>query len=211
MWLLLPLAFAETPLPSFEDELSREVEARVEALFAAGKPEEALAASRRFRESITDTPHLAYLDGLVLNRAGRLDEAEAAYRRSIAQSALLPEAWYDLGELLLVRGAFVEAGEAFAHATRLYPVGREAWRSPLRQAEVAGYLRQPEAMEAHLKVALARGFSFRDIEGVAHWQQFYADPLLRDALRKLLTVYSTPDTLESLVPLHRRLGGELNK
>lgn len=208
MLLLIALAMAETPLPSFEDELSREVERRVEDLMTLGRAADALETSRTFRTTVTDTAHLAYLEGLILNREGRLEEAESAYRRSIELDEGLAEAWYDLGELLLVRGAFEESGIALSRSTALYTRGSDAWRSPLREAEVAGHLRRPEDLEAHLRVALERGFSFRSIEGMPQWQQFYADPMLRDTVQKLVTVYGSPETLETLIPLRRRIAGE---
>lgn len=206
--LLASLALAELPLPSYEDELSRIAEREIAALMEQGETEQALAVAKRFREGVTDTAHVAYLEGLIHNRAGRLTEAEAAYRRSLALDDGLPETWYDLGEILLVNGAYAEAGEAFAKASALYPSGPDSWRSPLREAEAAGHLREAGAFEAHLKEALHRGFSFRDIEGLPQWQTFYADPLLRDPLTKLVTVYGQPETLETLVPPERRAPSE---
>ncbi|MCO4744077.1 MAG: tetratricopeptide repeat protein [Proteobacteria bacterium] len=202
--MLVALAFAETPLPSYEDELSRSVEHEIQALMQRGEPDAALAAAQRFQTGVTDTAQIAYLVGLIHNQAGRLDKAATAYRQSIALDDGLPETWYDLGELLLVEGKFEEAAEAFARTSALYPSGKDSWRSPLRQAEAAGHLRQPEPFEAHLKVALQRGFSFREINGLPQWQTFYADPLLRDPLTKLVTVYGRPEVLESLVPPERR-------
>jgi hypothetical protein len=49
-----------------------------------------------------------------------------------------------------------------------------------------------------MKQALARGFSFRQIEGLPPWKGFYADPVMRDSIEKLITVYGTPETLETL-------------
>lgn len=205
--LFLSLATAEIPLPSYEDELSRIAEREITRHMEKGETDEALAIAKRFREGITDTAHLAYLEGLIHNRSGKLTEAEAAYRRSVAMNDTLPETWYDLGELLLVRGAYSEAGEAFARSTELYPSGSDAWRSPLREAEAAGHLREPVAFEKHLKTALRRGFSFREIEGQPQWQTFYADPLLRDPITKLVTVYGQPETLQTLIPAERRAEG----
>ncbi|TNE91331.1 MAG: tetratricopeptide repeat protein [Deltaproteobacteria bacterium] len=202
--LLASLAFAELPLPSYEDELSRIAEREISRLMERGEVDEALAVAARFRTHVTDTAHVAYLEGLIHNRSGSLDAAEAAYRRSLRLRQDLPEAWYDLGEILLVKGEYAEAAECFSQSSALYPSGPESWRSPLREAEAAGHLRHPEDFERHLKRALERGFSFREIEGLPQWQTFYADPLLKDPLTKLVTVYGRPETLHSLIPVERR-------
>lgn len=202
--LLISLAFAEAPLPSYADELSRVVEHRIQAHIDSGDTEAALAEAARFRTGVGDTPQIAYLVGLIHNRAGQLDEAKAAYRKSLELNDTLPETWYDLGEILLVEAEFDEAGVAFEHASALYTSGKDSWRSPLREAEVAGHQREALAFEAHLKVALHRGFSFRDIEGQPQWQTFYADPVLRDPLTKLVTVYGRTETLDTLVPPEHR-------
>lgn len=201
---LIAIAIAEVPLPSYEDELSKKAEHRIEELMAQGDADQALAEAETFQRQITDTAQVSYLVGLIHNRAGRIDQAISAYQRSIALNGDLPEAWYDLGELLMIQASFDEAAVAFAKATELYPSGKDSWRSPLRQAEVAGHQRSPDEFESHLKMALRRGFSFRDIEGQPQWQTFYADPLLRDPLTKMVTVYGRPETLDTLIPPERR-------
>lgn len=199
LWIAL-LAFAEVPLPSFEDHLSSQAERIAMARWRDGKHEEAYEVLHQFEADVGSTAGSSYLLGLLLNDSGKLAEAERAYRRSIELDESRVEAWYDLGELLLTRGAWEEAGRAFARSTELYPRGPESWRSPWRQAEVAAHLRDPVAFEEHLHVALERGFSFRFIVHMPYWAGFYADPVLRDTLRKLVTVYGSADVLEALTP-----------
>ncbi len=59
--------------------------------------------------------------GLVLKRLGRLDEAEAAYRRALDAGLDTVELHNNLGNLLLGRGRLPEAAAAFERAARIDP------------------------------------------------------------------------------------------
>lgn len=196
--LLVGLALAEVPLPSWRDELAVQRWHEVDALLTAGQAEEAIAAVRRFEARVTPDARLAYLEGLAHRQLGDNRAAERAYVRSVDMDPARQDAWYDLGELYLVQGRYDEADVAFGHVEELVDRGDRAWLGPWRRAEVAGWRRDPDAFEAHLREALRRGFTFREIEGRDNWRAFYADPVLRDSIRKLVTVYGDDSTLDSL-------------
>ena len=215
--LLLPLtlvsatASAEVPLPDYRDILVQRTWHEVDSLIEAactGPPgaqtcndeplDEAIQTATRFQEVVTPDARLEYLLGLAYlskgNPAGGQRHLEAAVRLDPDR----PDAWHDLGEVYLQNDQMADAGEAFAHVTRLVDSGSKAWLGPWREAEVAAHLGDPEAFEAHMKIALERGFTFRTIRGLPNWRRFYADPRMQSSIRKMVTVYGTPDVLESL-------------
>lgn len=204
---LLPLlvigggvARAELPLPSYRDALSVGAYEEVDALYEERRYEEAIARAQAFEKSVMQTAGLEYLIGLCWRNLDDDKQAEKYLRHSIELDATYDAAWYDLGEILLVNGRFEEAGECFAHVSELRPSGPGSFLGPLRQAEVAAHLQQPEVFETHIKEALRRGFSFREIRGLPNWQKFYADPVMRESVVKMVTVYGTEDVLETLEP-----------
>ena len=217
---------AEVPLPSYERELGLEAWHRINALIERGvrlradvmptrSPEhnaelqakadasfrEAIAEIEAFRAVVTDTSGLAYLEGLAWRLLDEPDRAEAAWRHSVEldpEGAL--DAWHDLGELLIARGAWDEADAAFQHVTDHLDAGPHAWRGPLRQAEVAGWRGDAEGLEKHLHEALRRGFRLDGIRGEPQWATFLGDPRLRDTVVRIIKIYGD----RSLIPA---LGG----
>lgn len=210
MWLL-PIAAAEMPLPDYEDLLVQRTWHEVNSLIEAactGNPatlacneeplDEAIETATAFQKHVVRDARLEYLTGLAYlskrdNVAGR--------RHLVAAVELDPErsdAWHDLGEVDLQGARYADAAVAFAHVTELVDAGSKAWLGPWREAEVAAHRQDPEAFERHMKLALRRGFSFRTIRGLPNWKGFLADPIIGPSVRKLVTVYATPEVLDSL-------------
>ncbi len=143
---------------------------------------------------------IAYVGALAARYRGRDGEAERRYRQVIAWDPDDEAAHYDLGEILLSQGRLDEAAVAFARVVELRTEGAGAWVGPWRMAEVSAWRGDAAAMETHLREALRRGFSFRTVAGTPNWATFYANPALRDPLRKLVTVYGDPAILETWTP-----------
>lgn len=200
------------PLPDYRDELVQVTWHRVNSLIEAAcdsepgarcNPEpldEAIARATAFQAQVTPDARLEYLIGLAWRARGDPGEAEQHLRAALVLDGNRADAWHDLGELLLSQSRYDDAGEAFAHVSRLVDSGSKAWVGPWRQAEVAAHLKDPDAFERHMKIALERGFSFRTIRGTPNWKGFAADPVMGPSVAKLITVYGTPDVLESLQP-----------
>ena len=209
--LLFTRALAVIPLPSYREELARKRWAEVNTLLEEGcavnvfpvlcregATERAIAHADAWQDAIVRDAGLEYLAGLAHRYAGREDEAIRRYTRAIGLDPARAEAWYDLGELRMARGDLPGATEAFTHVRDLRPDGEMGWIGPWRLAEVAALDHDPVGLEQNIKVALRRGFSFRQIAGQANWRAFYADPALVDTLDKLLTVYADRAVRESL-------------
>lgn len=194
------LAVAAGPLPSYRDHVFAEAWDEVDDLATRGRHDEAIARAEAIQAALGPDGSLEYLIGLSLRLKGDVGAAEVHLRRATTLAPERPEAWADLGEILMASGRYAEAADVYANVTRLVTDGPHAWLGPWRQAEAAGWLHQPEAFEAHLRVALQRGFSFKTIAGLPNWRAYYADPALHEPLEKLLTVYSTPETMQSLQP-----------
>ncbi len=193
-------ARGEVPLPSFRDALARsawfEVNDQIEASKRSTTTEEARAMlvdairdATAFQEHVTRSSGLEHLTCEAWRRLGDDAQAEAACRRAIDLEPEYSGPWYDLGEMMLAAQRLEEAERAFTQVERLETSGPQAVLGPYRLAEVAGVRRDPAAFEDHLREALKHGFSFRDVACLPRWQSFYADPVMRDSLDKLLTVY----------------------
>lgn len=198
LWLATAPAVAAGPLPSYRDHVMSEAWNEVDDLVTRGKHDEAIARAQAIQDALGPDGALAYLIGLSYRLKGDPGRAEVHLRRATTLAPDRPEAWSDLGEILLATGRYDEAAPCWANVTRLVPTGPHAWLGPWREAEVAAGLGQPEAFESHLRRALERGFSFRTVEGLPNWRRYYADPALHEPLQKLLTVYGTPETIQTL-------------
>jgi predicted O-linked N-acetylglucosamine transferase (SPINDLY family) len=75
---------------------------------------------------------------LQLHQAGRLDEAEAGYRRVLALAPTQPDAWHLLGLVALQTGRFAEADAAIRDALKLAPERAPYWNSLGAVARAAG-------------------------------------------------------------------------
>jgi len=212
MWLALALsAHAEVPLPDYDDIVVQRTWHRINSLIEAactGGPtvracskeplDEAIQIASSFQSQVIRDARIEYLLGLAYRSRGDQAEGERHLRNATLMDADRPDAWNDLGEIYLQDGRYEQAAEAFTHVSRLVDTGSKSWLGPWRQAEVAAHRQQPEQFEEHMKVALSRGFSFQLVRGLPNWKAFYADPIMRPSVGKLITVYSTPDVLESL-------------
>lgn len=210
----MSLAMAEVPLPSFRAELAREAWAQLDAelergcTFAPaaggvvcrdGVTDGVVRRATLFRTQIFDDAGIAYLQGLAHRYAGEESRARKAWTRALELEPDYRAAWYDLGELHLVAGRFDEAKTAFGKVADLADDSPAPWIGHQRLAEVAGLQHDPVAFERHVKEALERGFSFVQVVEWPNWRAFGADPALRDAFDKLLTVYTTPEVREQLL------------
>ena len=214
--LLTQLSAAEIPLPTYDDWLGRSkwhaVNAKLEAncnyssvqgaVICADLEEldRLIAETESFQRHVLRDAGLEYLIGLSWRYKGEDQRAKIKFISAVDISPDYSAPWSDLGEIYLRNGNFEEADHAFAQVTRLEKVGPKSWIGPWRQAEVAAHQHDPAAFDIHMHEALARGFSFRQIEGLPNWKAFYADPQMRDAVEKLITVYGSQETLESLAP-----------
>jgi tetratricopeptide (TPR) repeat protein len=118
--------------------------ARAEAIADA----QALVAAHPQR-SAADWFNLAFL----LEEAGRLDEAEVAFRRAVAIDPKLDRAWYGLGLVLIRLQRFEEAVPALKRNTELQPMSPYGW---YQLARVHMDRRQPD--EARKIIAHLKGF-----------------------------------------------------
>jgi len=200
-WVLLVLVSAglgAVPLPSYRHQLATEEWYRVSDLIDQGLADDAIDRATRFQRQVSPDARLEYLTGLAWRRAGNDRRAERHYRRAVEMDPEREDAWYDLGELLVAQNRLDEAEHAFSQVARLVPYGTNSWLGPWRLAEVAAHRQDPERFEEHMREALRRGFSFRQIEGLPNWKAFYADPVMRDSVEKLVTVYGDRRTLDTL-------------
>ncbi len=87
---------------------------------------------RYFEDAVTLAPDAARLHnnlGIAFKRAGRLDAAEAAYRRALAIDAAYAQAYNNLGVVLIERDNLAEAVRCFEAATNLDETYFEARRN----------------------------------------------------------------------------------
>ncbi len=120
----------------------------------AGRRDEAIADQQALiaahpDRSAADWFNLAYL----FEEAGRLDEAESAFRRAIAQDAKLDRAWYGLGLVLIRLQRPDEAVAALKQNTKLQPMSPYGW---YQLARVQFDRREPE--EARKIIRHLKGF-----------------------------------------------------
>lgn len=85
-------------------------------------------------------PHINL--GLLHRKAGRLDEAEQAFRAAIERNARSATAWSELGVTLRMLGRFEEAAQAYEQAIAVDPDHAPAYRNLGVLADL--YLDQPE-------------------------------------------------------------------
>jgi tetratricopeptide (TPR) repeat protein len=208
--VLALLAHAEVPLPDYREEVAvrrwYEVNDMIERscldVTCSQVDTEilgrAIDLADDFQDRLFRDARLEYLTGLAWRLKGDDGRAQRRFESAVRLDDTRQDAWHDLGEVRLARGKFAAADEAFGKVTELVSDGNKAWIGPWRQAEVAAHRQDPATFEKHMKLALKRGFSFRQIRGLPNWQQFYADPIMRDPIRKLVTVYGEPSVLESL-------------
>lgn len=210
---LMALAWAEQPLPSFSEDRTIQTWLRLNAAIEqacmmdprtgghACDPEplgRTINQARAWTTHVHKDARILYLIGLAHRLRQEPKLAVNAYQQALSIDPSRQDAWSDLGELRLAEADYEGAREAFEHVSELVDSGPHSWIGPYRLAEVAGFEQQPEAFERHIKQALRRGFSFQQVADLPAWRQFYADPVMRDTVAKLVTVYGTPDLLKIL-------------
>jgi predicted O-linked N-acetylglucosamine transferase (SPINDLY family) len=99
------------------------------ALRAAGRRDEAIAAYRRALALKGDDAEVYCNLGVVLQETGRLDEAIAAYRRALELKPGLAAACYNLGTALRQNGRSDEAIAAFGLAIEIQPDNAAAYNN----------------------------------------------------------------------------------
>ncbi len=193
--LLLCLAsWAEAPLPDYRQELAAQRAWEVQEHIQQGELQEAMDSARRFQRKLGETARLQHLMGWAASGTEDPDKAEPYYRRAVELEPSYTEAWIQLGELYSRQQRIDSAREAWTTVSEQIPSGERAWLGPLRLAEVAAMDGDASLLEAHLREALHRGFSFRDISSVSLWRAWYADPTLHDSIDKMVTVYGDERT-----------------
>jgi tetratricopeptide (TPR) repeat protein len=211
-WLGMHVALAAVPLPSYRRAVATsawlDINERLEtsctfdgssaAMICDANIDLVAQRAQAFTHQAFEDAGIVYLLALTHRYQGRNQEAEQAYRRSLALDAEYDAAWHDLGELLLLTERYDEATAAFLRVAELRSEGPNAWVGPWRLAEVAAERHDPRTFEGHMREALSRGFSFRQIAGLPNWKRYVADPALRDSVSKLITVYGDAETLRSL-------------
>lgn len=194
--LLASLAWAELPPPDYREQILAAVEGEADARIAEGDLDGALDLVQRFRASVTDDARLVYEEGLIYRLQGNAEAAQERLERSVEMDPSLGFAWYDLGELYLASERLDEADAAFGHATEVTAEHPNGWAGPFRQAEIAGRRADLEAFEAHLRVALSRGFVFRSLVGDPTWTELLRTPGTGDVMTRLMTVYGEEALLQ---------------
>lgn len=89
--------------------------------------------------------------GFLLEAAGRLDEAEAAFRRAIELNDQLDRAWYGLGLVLIRQQRLDEAVAALERNTKLQPMSPFGWYQLARAQVDRGQPEQARKIIRHLK------------------------------------------------------------
>lgn len=209
--ILVGLAWATMPLPAYDDVVVQRRWFKVNGLIeAACEPgpggtacareplEEAIALATSFQQTVTPDARLEYLIGLAHRGLEDDASAERHLRKAVQMDPERTDAWHDLGELLIDRGAYGPAREAFVQVRDRIDRGRNAWIGPFRLAEVAAHQQQPEVFETELREAIRRGFTFNTVLHDPDWRTFARDPVIGPSVSKLVTVYGTPEQLKTL-------------
>jgi len=203
LWVGLALilaAHAEIPLPDWPAVAASTAAAEVDDLVDAGRYEDAVARAQAWEGTVRESAGLAWRTGRAYRFLDDRYAAERHLRRAVALDPSLAGAWGDLGEVYLAQGRYAEATPCFELVTALVPSGPGSALGPRRLAEIAAHEGDPDAFEDHIREALRRGFSFREIAGLPTWQRFYADPRTHDAIGKMITVHGDRTVLDTLVP-----------
>lgn len=153
------------------------------AVFAAGRPEEALAHYAEAIRLQPAAPEPYYNLGLALARAGRPAEAVARYEEALRLQPAYPEAHNNLGNVLLASGRLDEAGVHYEEAVRLKPGFAEAHGNlanvRLEQGRGAEAIRHgeeavrldPRAAAARYNLGNALAQARRLPEALAHYEE----------------------------------------
>ncbi|MFK7929021.1 MAG: tetratricopeptide repeat protein [Myxococcota bacterium] len=215
-------ASAEVPLPSFETHQGIEawlaVNAHIErasSIRAQADPDRspqraaelrrtadaelrlAVDTASAYETQVRPTSGLAYLKGLSWRLLEEPERAKVEWQRSIELDPVgAIDAYHDLGELLMTQKDWTGAEAAFKKVSEGVPDGPQAWRGPLRLAEVAAWQGDKRGLETWLTEALRRGYQMTWIKNEPQWKVFYADERLRRTVEKMVVVYGERSLLE---------------
>ena len=195
LWLLLPLVYAERPIPGYRDELMAGAAAAVAEVGQQKGAEAAEDLAERWYRSVDEDARIAYEVGLAWRLAGTEERALTALNQALRLDPEMVAARYDRGEILLARGHLDQAEADFREVARLAP---NQWAGHFRLADIAGRRGEPEAFQAHLLEALRQGFQLRLIVKDPHWSGFLADAKVGPVLRSLILVYQDESLLQEL-------------
>ncbi len=215
LWLLLAAgAFAEMPLPDYDQSLARaewhvlnnRIEANCQYAQVRGavvcrdmaEVDAIIADAEHWMDNVTEDAGIIYLVGLCWRYKGGEDQARAHWERATKSDPDYRAPWYDLGEVYLAANELDRAKVAFEHVQRLSPEGPASWLAPWRLAEVAAAQQRPDDFERHMREALRAGFTFERIQGTPNWKAYLADPVMHDSVQQLITVYGSQAVLDSL-------------
>ncbi len=126
-----------------------------ETLFYTGTrlmDDDAMAAEQAFRQALAIDPNIPELHanlGLLLERCGRMEEAEHHYRSAMALRPSLTQASLNLAVFLDRQHRFGEAESLYRHALALDPGSAPAWSN--LGVLLAGLKREDEAETCHRK------------------------------------------------------------
>lgn len=209
LWAVPVPAHSDMPPASYRESLCSaawfSVNNHIEAAKVAHQEEDrvdhletAIKEAAAFQKDVAACAGVQHLMCESFRRLDKSAEAERACRASVQLDRDYSAPWYDLGELMFAAGRYDEARAAFLEVQRLETSGPQAMIGPWRLAEVAAAQSDPERFEEHTREALRRGFTFRDVTCHPNWRTYHADPMLRDSVEKLITVYGDPQTLVRL-------------
>ncbi len=156
--LLLVIGRREAALAVFTEMLERApldayaLASRAHLHAQLGRRDAALADAQALtlhhpQRSAADWFNLAYL----LDEAGRLEEAEPAFRRAIALDAKLDRAWYGLALVLIRLRRPEEAIDALKRNTELQPMSPYGWYQLARVQFDRGEPDEARRIIGHLK------------------------------------------------------------
>ena len=117
-----------------------------------GIPDGAIADLQRLVQVHPDRAAADWFNlGFVLEEAGRLDDAEAAFRRAVAINPELDRAWYGLGLVLIRQQRLDEAVDALERNTELQPMSPYGWYQLARVHVDRSQPEQARKIIRHLK------------------------------------------------------------
>ena len=196
--LALHLNVAIMPAPDYRGSLIDRVIEETGQRVSAGDSVTALHSLEAFRHEVADSSRLMYETGLVHRLLGNNNRAEPLFIGATSSDPNLAAAWYDLGEIYLIRGELEDAMVAFSNASDLTEEHPSGWAGPYRMAEVAGLQNDAVRFEQSLEQAIERGFPLSDvIAGDENWGSFFEERDLGDVLMRIISVYGFPSVLES--------------
>ncbi len=195
--VLAGTALGEVPLPNYPDVLARQRWNQANDILdnecsfdpgslamvcAEGATDRVIELVDTFQDQVFEDAGLEYLAGLAARYDGDNSRAIRRYSAALAIDPTDDAAWYDLGEIYLGRSEWADARDCFTHVAELHDDGPKAWVGPWRLSEVAAHTHDAAAFETQIKLALRRGFTFRQVAGLPNWRAFYADPALHDVI-----------------------------